>query len=68
MSTQASSFHRVVVEDVIKSIREDFINEGVDEQVLDDLKQVSTLRFLFCYYYISHKTQSFAHVTQHIEY
>jgi len=40
MSTQASSFHRVVVEDVIKNIREDFINEGVDEQVLEDLRQL----------------------------
>lgn len=40
MSTQAASFHRTVVEDVIKSIREDFINEGVDEQVLEDLKQL----------------------------
>jgi len=28
------------VEDVIKNIREDFINEGVDEQVLDELKQL----------------------------
>lgn len=43
MSTQAASFHRTVVEDVIKSIREDFINEGVDEQVLEDLKQVSLI-------------------------
>eukprot|EP00026_Physarum_polycephalum_P011474 Phypoly_transcript_11704.p1 GENE.Phypoly_transcript_11704~~Phypoly_transcript_11704.p1 ORF type:complete len:322 (+),score=68.43 Phypoly_transcript_11704:47-1012(+) len=39
MSTQASSFHRIVVEDVIKNIREDFINEGLDENVLEDLKQ-----------------------------
>jgi hypothetical protein len=41
MSTQASTFNRVVVEDVIKNIREDFINEGLDENVLEDLRQVS---------------------------
>jgi len=39
MSTQASTFNRVVVEDVIKNIREDFINEGLDENVLEDLRQ-----------------------------
>jgi hypothetical protein len=43
--TSASSFHRMVVEDVIKNIREEFINEGVDEQVLEELKQVSPPSF-----------------------
>jgi hypothetical protein len=40
MSAQAPGFHRQVVDDVIKNIREDFINEGVDEQVLEDLRQL----------------------------
>lgn len=30
-----------MIEDVIKNVRESFLNEGVDEQVLHELKQVS---------------------------
>jgi len=36
----ATSFHRTVVEDVIKNMRAEFANEGLDDQVLDDLKQL----------------------------
>ena len=32
--------YRTVIEDVIKNVRESFLNEGVDEQVLSELKQV----------------------------
>lgn len=28
------------MDDVLKNVREDFLNEGVDTQVLEDLKQV----------------------------
>lgn len=33
--------YMTVVEDVISSVREAFLDEGVDEQVLQELKQVS---------------------------
>lgn len=39
----SSTFHRTVVEDVIRNMRAEFANEGLDDQVLDDLKQVSYL-------------------------
>lgn len=32
--------YRAVIEDVIKNVRESFLNEGVDEQVLNELKQL----------------------------
>lgn len=32
-----------VVEDVISNVRESFLDEGVDEQVLQELKQVKAL-------------------------
>lgn len=32
-----------MIEDVIKNVRESFLNEGVDEQVLQELKQVRVL-------------------------
>lgn len=32
-----------MVEDVIRNMRAEFANEGLDDQVLDDLKQVSYL-------------------------
>ena len=32
--------YRAVIEDVIKNVRESFLNDGVDEQVLNELKQV----------------------------
>lgn len=32
--------YKWVVDDVVKNCREDFLNEGVDVQVLEDLKQV----------------------------
>lgn len=32
--------YRAVIEDVIKNVRESFLNEGVDEQVLSELKQL----------------------------
>lgn len=36
----ASLFHRTVVDDVIRNMRVDFASEGLDEQALDDLKQL----------------------------
>ena len=33
--------YKWVVDDVTKTVREEFLNEGVDSQVLEDLKQVS---------------------------
>lgn len=33
--------YKTVVEDVISNVREAFLDEGVDEQVLQELKQVS---------------------------
>ena len=36
-----SKVYRGVIEDVIKNVRESFLNEGVDEQVLQELKQVT---------------------------
>lgn len=35
-----AKLYRGVMEDVIKNVRESFLNEGVDEQVLQELKQV----------------------------
>lgn len=35
-----SKIYRSVIEEVIKNAREYFLNEGVDEQVLQELKQV----------------------------
>ena len=32
--------YKWVVDDVTKTVREEFLNEGVDSQVLEDLKQV----------------------------
>ena len=32
--------YKYVVEDVIKSVKEDFLNEGVEPEVLDQLKAV----------------------------
>ena len=32
--------YKWVVDDVMKNVREDFLNEGADTQVLEDLKQV----------------------------
>jgi len=32
--------YRNVIEEVIKNVKEAFLNEGVDEQVLQELKQV----------------------------
>ena len=32
--------YRTVVDEVVKNVRESFLNEGVDEQVLLELKQV----------------------------
>lgn len=37
---QQPKIYRGVIEDVIKNVRESFLNEGVDEQVLQELKQV----------------------------
>jgi hypothetical protein len=38
---QMLGVYKWVVDDVIKNVREDFLNEGVDTQILEDLKQVS---------------------------
>ena len=35
--------YNTVVEDVIANVREAFLDEGVDEQVLQELKHVSTV-------------------------
>ena len=34
------NLYRDVVDDVIKNVKDDFLNEGIDEQVLEELKQV----------------------------
>lgn len=44
------------MEDVIASVREAFLDEGVDEQILQELRQVLvTFLVLFFYLYLSHK-------------
>ena len=35
-----SSLYKTVVDDVITNVKEAFLDEGVDEQVLQELKQV----------------------------
>ena len=35
--------YKGVILDVLKNVRDKFLNEGVDEQVLQELKQVSSL-------------------------
>ena len=35
-----TKLYRTVVEDVINNVRENFLDEGVDDQVLQELKQV----------------------------
>jgi len=35
-----SSIYKFVIEDVIKNIRQEFINEGVDEQIIGDLQKL----------------------------
>ncbi|GAB6021840.1 hypothetical protein CHUAL_004412 [Chamberlinius hualienensis] len=39
-SANVSQFYRTVIDDVINNVRETFLDEGVDEQVLIELKQV----------------------------
>ena len=39
-SSRQPRLYRTVVDDVVKNVRESFLNEGVDEQVLQELKQV----------------------------
>ncbi|KAJ7380333.1 Transcription initiation factor IIA subunit 1 [Desmophyllum pertusum] len=39
-SNVVPKLYRGVIEDVIKNVRESFLNEGVDEQVLQELKQI----------------------------
>lgn len=39
-SNVVAKLYRGVMEDVIKNVRESFLNEGVDEQVLQELKQI----------------------------
>ena len=34
------NLYKDVVDDVIKNVKDDFLNEGIDEQVLEELKQV----------------------------
>ena len=34
--------YKFVVEDVIRNVREDFLNEGVEPDVLDQLQEVSS--------------------------
>ena len=36
-----NTVYRWVVDDVVKNVRDDFLNEGIDQQVLDELKTVS---------------------------
>ena len=44
------------MDDVLKNVREDFLNEGVDTQVLEDLKQVYEEHkiILLCQYILLH--------------
>lgn len=39
--------YRSVIEDVINDVRDIFLDDGVDEQVLMELKTVSLLLFFF---------------------
>ena len=34
------NLYKDVVDDVIRNVKDEFLNEGVDEQVLEELKQV----------------------------
>ena len=38
--------YQTVIEDVINGVREAFLDEGMDEQVLQELKQVETADFV----------------------
>lgn len=40
--------YNTVIEDVIAGVRESFIDEGVDEQVLQELKQIWETKLLSC--------------------
>lgn len=40
--------YNTVIEDVISGVRESFIDEGVDEQVLQELKQIWETKLLSC--------------------
>ena len=44
MYNSQSKVYKGVMEDVIKNVREAFLNDGVDEQVLQELKQVQILK------------------------
>lgn len=47
--------YKTVVEDVISNVREAFLDEGVDEQVLQELKQVilgHMVKHLHCILYV----------------
>ena len=35
--------YKFVVEDVIRNVKEDFLNEGVEPEVLDQLQEVSQI-------------------------
>ncbi|XP_033115866.1 transcription initiation factor IIA subunit 1-like [Anneissia japonica] len=38
--TDVSKFYNEIIENVISNVKEEFENEGVDEQILDELKQI----------------------------
>ena len=41
--------YKFVVEDVIKNVKEDFLNEGVEPEVLEQLQEVRMRRFVCVY-------------------
>ena len=55
--------YNTVVEDVIANVREAFLDEGVDEQVLQELRQVSNpLTYFLLSYDRGHEKTCFLHV------
>lgn len=47
-NNQVGTVYQQIIQDVIESSRVDFEEGGVDEHVLEELKQVRYLRFLLC--------------------
>lgn len=44
--------YRMVIDDVLENIKEDFIREGVDESILAELKQVCIIRNIFKIFFL----------------
>ena len=47
--------YKTVIEDVIQEVRELFLDEGVDEQVLQELKTVTSTTYSCCFVYLCGK-------------